>query len=104
MDLFCDALNVLEETGGFGHIPGLVLADAQLGHLLHELGVEEALLARLGLTGADFERFKSLLIGKGIIVSGGAQEANIEAEQKKRGDRNHSPHRGNSCDAILPPS
>ncbi len=47
MDLLCDALDPLEQAIGLGDVAGLVLADAQLGHLLHELGVEEALVARL---------------------------------------------------------
>jgi hypothetical protein len=51
------------------HIPGRVFLQTQLGHLVHNLGVEETLLAGLGLAGADFKRCNGLGVC-GICIDG----------------------------------
>ena len=92
--IFCaNLLDLLEQAGGLGHVAGRILANAELGHLLDELGIEEALLARLGLVGPA-SRASMLCWSDGIAVGGGgAQRADGQAQYEDRGDRNHSPHR-----------
>jgi len=68
MNFLRDALHSLEQVSGFGDVTGRVLADAELGHLMDKLCVEEALFARLGLVGARFEGGDGIGIGKIVVA------------------------------------
>ena len=68
----------------FSTSPGGVLAQAELGHLVHEFGVEEALLARLGLAGSA-SRAWMLCWSKGLVVdTGGTKRDRGHAEEGER--------------------
>jgi len=62
MDLMRQALDLPEQAGGFVSITGGVLAEAYLGHLVDEFGVEETLLTGLGLEDFGLERIDALLV------------------------------------------
>ena len=66
------------------HVAGGVLAQAELGHLVHQLGVEEALLARLRLAGAASRAWMLLLVEGLVVETGGAKRDRGHAEEDER--------------------
>jgi hypothetical protein len=64
---------MLEHGGCLFDVAGGILLDAQLGHLMDQLGVEETLLARLRLIGARLKGLDALDVHRFVVDSGGAK-------------------------------
>jgi hypothetical protein len=62
MNFVREGLHLLEQASGFLTIPGGILAEAELGHLVHQFGVKEALLAGLGLEDFGLKSVDALLV------------------------------------------
>jgi hypothetical protein len=67
MDLVRQYLNLLQQASGFLFIAGSILVDAEFGHLVDQLGVEETLFAGLGLEDFGLKSVDALLID-GFVV------------------------------------
>jgi hypothetical protein len=72
MNLLGEFLNVFEEGRGLVLIASGGLAQAEFGHLMHDLSVEETLVARLSDEGLGFEIVNRPLVDGFVIESGGA--------------------------------
>jgi hypothetical protein len=73
-----------ERRSGVVRIVGGELGGGLLGEAVDQLGVEEALLAWLGMGGAEFELGESLRSGDGFV--GGGARGQGEEEQTQAGD------------------
>ena len=76
--------------------------DAELGHLLDELGIEEALLARLGLVGARLERGNGIRIGWFVVARRSAQGIAVRLRVRKAANGTTLRMGTSSC-AVMPP-
>jgi len=81
-------VDLLERGGGLVEVAIHHLFAGDLGHGVDELGVEEALVARACLLGAQFELGQGLSIGKIFVDVGGVDrgaECEIQRQGKKEG-------------------
>jgi hypothetical protein len=92
MDFVGEALNLLEEVGGLFKITGGILSHAQLGHFVDQLGIDETLLARLGLKSPGFKGINAVLVRDFVIKSRGASRERGHCEQNEDSQRNPSTH------------
>jgi hypothetical protein len=92
IDLLGELLDSSERGEGAGGVAGGVLAEAKLSHLADELGVEETLLAGLGVASAGDEVLEALLGGRGVL--GGAETRGGCGCDEEEGNcqRNLEPH------------
>ncbi len=84
-----ELLNVPKHRCCGVHVAGGVLPEAEFGHFVHQFGVEEALLPRLGLAGLGFQCIDALLIGDLAIKAGGAGWNSGYSEKSEDRHRNH---------------
>ena len=73
MDLVRKFLDLLQQGGGMIHVARGILPHAELGHLVHQLGIEETLFPRLRLAGLDCQRIDGLLV-EGFVVERGSAD------------------------------
>ena len=63
-------IDLLERCAGLVVVAVDDLLDGHLGHGVDELGVKVALIARIGLLGAEFELAEGLGVGNGFVDRG----------------------------------
>jgi len=84
VDFMGQRLHLLQEPGSFLILSGGVLMKAELGHLVHKLGIEEALLARLGLEDFRLEGVDALLVDGLVVKAGGVGGLRTKSETSRQ--------------------
>jgi hypothetical protein len=78
MDLLRILLNQVQSFRGTA-ISGTQLLPSEFGHLVHQLGIEEALIFGLGLVSLGHEGSHGLWIGNSFIHGEGAGAGKVES-------------------------
>jgi hypothetical protein len=94
MDFMRECLDLLEEPGGLFPIPVCILANAELRHLVNQFGIQEALLAGLGLEDFGLECVDAFLVEGFIVKARGACGYHTNRKEHENGQRNPGLHEG----------
>ena len=85
LDELSVAVDLLEGGGGVVVVAVGDLLDGHLGHGVDQLRVKVALIAGVGLLGAEFELGEGLGVGKGFVEVCGVDRG-AEGEKQRSGD------------------
>ena len=91
VNLAGQSLHLAEQFSSLVDIASGVLAHAELGHLMHQLGIDKHLLARLRMVGLEFKGVDALLVGDLVVeaVCADWYRGHREADENCR---NREPH------------
>jgi hypothetical protein len=88
-----DRLDLFEEIRRFVHVAGSILLETELGHLVDEFGVEEALLAGLSLGNSGLEGGNAVLVDELIVGGRRVRRDGKCCDSKEDGRPSWRPHK-----------